>query len=634
MRKNLPIILLGIITFLVYYIFLEFSQFYIPIEMKFYDLKQRINLDEEFKPKNILIVDVDEKTLNELGRFQSWPRYYFAKVIECISLQNPKAIGIDFIFSEPDTFNNITKDIYRKLLSKKIKHELFDSIISIFSFDTYLSQVINLSGRIVLASILNYEKTEKEINLEKFKIKENIEIEPEYSGIVSPLNEFLINSNIGIINVNADFDGVVRSVQLVMNYKKILLPAFSISVVNKINKNLSICNGKIGIGDKVIKTDRNKNVNINYLCGFEDFNSVSFSDIFFEKIPIDIFKDKIVLIGSSASALADLKNTPIGFMPGINIHANIILNILNNYFVSLAPFWLEYTIGFVLMFLIIFIAIKIKPFISITIFILSLIFFIFINVFIYISFLYSIEFARPIIGMTISYLIGLGFRITIVEAEKRKLRQSFSKYVPPDVVEKILLSKDLYIKGERKEVTILFCDIRDYTGYSEKEPPERVVNTLNEYFEAMSNIIFAYNGMIDKFLGDGIMAVFGAPIHFPGHADKAVASAIEMVKKARDLNRRWLKDKGRNFEIGIGINTGVAIVGNVGSIRRIEYTAIGDVVNTAARIEPLNKEFMTNILISDATFKRLQNDYNTRNLGKVKIRGKIEEITIYEVVPF
>ncbi len=634
MKKNLPIVILVAITFLVFYLFFDFTGIHLPVEKKFYDLKQNINMDREFKPGNILIVDVDDKTLNELGRFQNWPRYNFANVIEKISLQNPLVIGVDFIFSEPDTLNNITKNIYRELLTGKVKQDMIDSILNIFSFDQYLSSSINMTGKVVLAGILNYEKTEKEIKLERQRIEEKIEVEPVYSGIILPIEEFLRNSRIGIINVNPDFDGVIRNVQLVTNYNNNLLPAFSLSVVNTINKNLSLCNGKIGIGDKVIKTDRFFNVNINYLCNFESFNLISFSDVFYERIPMNIFKDKIVLLGSSSSGLADLKNTPVGIMPGIEIHANIILNILNNCFVNFAPFWLEYITGFILILFVFFVAIKIKPLISIIIFILSLLFFVFINIFIYILFLYSIEFARPIITMIISYLIGLGFRLTIVEAEKRKLRQSFSKYVPPDVVEKILSSKDLYIKGERKEVTVLFCDIRDYTGYSEKEPPEKVVSTLNEYFEEMSNIIFAYNGMIDKFLGDGIMAVFGAPIHFPGHADKAVTAAIEMVKKARDLNRRWQKDRGRNFEIGIGINTGVAIVGNVGSMKRIEYTAIGDVVNTAARLEPLNKEFLTNILISETTFNRLQNDYNVRNLGKVKIRGKTEEITIYEIVPF
>uniref|UniRef100_A0A7C4YHU1 Adenylate/guanylate cyclase domain-containing protein n=1 Tax=candidate division WOR-3 bacterium TaxID=2052148 RepID=A0A7C4YHU1_UNCW3 len=634
MRKFLNIVFFSIIIFLIVFVLLEFIPLHLPVEMKFYDLKQRINLEEKYIPEDIVIVDIDDRSIDELGRYQNWPRYYFGKVIERISIQEPLVIGVDFIFSEPDTMNSLIKEIYKNLLKDKIKTEIADTILNIFSFDRYLSSAINMSGKVVLAGIVNNEKR-KEHDIKRYSIKDEIKIYPEYNGIIYPLEEFLINSYLGIINVNADFDGIVRNVPLLFNYRSSIIPSFSLSVVNVMKMNLSVCEGKIGIGDNVIEIEKNGIVHINYLCNIENLKKVSFSDVYFDRVNPDFFRNKIVLIGSSASALSDLRNTPVGIMPGIYIHSNIILNILNNNFIKLAPLWLNYIIGFLLIFFITIIAIRTRPIISIILFVIFLVSYIIFNILTYIIFLYSFEFTRPILGIITSYLFGLGFRIAIVEAERRKLRQTFSKYVSPDIVEKILSSKDFYIKGERKEITVLFCDIRDYTGYSEDKPPELVVKTLNEYFDEMSNIIFAYNGMVDKFIGDGIMAIFGAPLNFPGHADKAVSAGIEMVKKVKELNKKWVKEKGRSFEIGIGINTGIAIVGNVGSQRRIEYTAIGDVVNTAARIEPLNKEYSTNILISETTFSKLQNEYNYRNLGKVRIRGKKEEITIYEIIiPF
>ena len=218
------------------------------------------------------------------------------------------------------------------------------------------------------------------------------------------------------------------------------------------------------------------------------------------------------------------------------------------------------------------------------------------------------------------------------EKEKRKISELFSRYLPERVIDEMVEKMEIPLGGERREITVLFSDIRNFTSLSEKRDPADVVSDLNEFFNEMTECIFKYDGMVDKFLGDGIMAIFGAPVPVPGHAEKAVMAALEMVERAERLKKKWKTRGKRGFDIGIGIHTGVAVVGNVGSSKRMEYTAIGDTVNLAARLEPLNKEYGTRIIISETTKRQIKDFFILRDLGSVKVKGKRAEVKIYEVI--
>ncbi len=216
--------------------------------------------------------------------------------------------------------------------------------------------------------------------------------------------------------------------------------------------------------------------------------------------------------------------------------------------------------------------------------------------------------------------------------EREKLKNSFSRYVSKFVMDQILSKEtSLKLQGERKKITILFSDIRQFSQLSENLSPEEIVAMLNEYFELMLNIIFRNQGTLDKFIGDGIMVEFGAPL--PDHAQEihAVTTALEMQKELKTLCEAWKKKGKPTFHIGIGIHTGFAIVGNIGSEKRMEYTAIGDAVNIASRLEQATKTFKESILISEETFSGLNGKFSHKSLGSVALPGRTQETTVYAI---
>lgn len=220
------------------------------------------------------------------------------------------------------------------------------------------------------------------------------------------------------------------------------------------------------------------------------------------------------------------------------------------------------------------------------------------------------------------------------EGEKRAIRQAFQHYFSPQIMEAILKEPQrLTLGGQRREVTILFSDIRSFTGLSERLPPQQLTQLLHEYFDAMTEEVFATDGIVDKYVGDAIMAFWGAPLDQPDQADRAVHTAINMVKRLKQLQEKWSNEGlPGSIDAGIGINLGVATVGNLGSTRRFDYTLVGDAVNAASRIEQLNKEFQSHIIISETTRAQLTLKIRTKDLGEVQVRGRENPIRVYEVI--
>lgn len=240
--------------------------------------------------------------------------------------------------------------------------------------------------------------------------------------------------------------------------------------------------------------------------------------------------------------------------------------------------------------------------------------------------------AQPGAAIGVALFAATAYRYFVEDREKRQVKKLFGRYVSKDVYEQLLAHPDrAELGGKRREMTVLFSDIRGFTTVTEKGQPEELVSQLNEYFSRMVDIVFRHGGTVDKFVGDMVMALFGAPLDDPRHADHAVAAAVDMVKELGELNRKWAAEGRPQLDIGIGVNSGEMIAGNIGSSAIMSYTVIGDNVNLGSRLESLNKEYRTRIIISDATRARLAQAYDLRPLGDVVVKGKTLPVAIFEV---
>jgi adenylate cyclase len=641
--------LFGFAIIIILFVVMEFRpQIYMPLERFLYDKREFFEIDLTQERKEIIVLDIDEKSVKELGRYHDWPRYYFGKAINVVSAQRPYVIGLDVIFSVPDSLSDFAKNIYLNRIaenlepvfssndSSEIKEKLKTSLSS-FSFDSYVAQSIKKAGNIVLASYLNRDSTSEPLtNLGEYylnRVKPPVNSELTFKGITTPIPEYLnAGATIGLVNDVFDPDGVRRRDPLFFNYKSNTLPSFSLAIATKAVKDWGFKDGKLQILGREIPLEDNAYLRIKYQGDAKTFRYISFVDVVKGNIPDTLFTRKIVLFGSSLPELYDYSQTPFGAkLPGVECHANVIHNLLFSRPINTIPKYIVIVISIFLIFLTLLLANKTAPYISPIITFIIIVGYLFFTLVMYMSYFVSYEMSRPVIGIVFAFLAGLTSRVYFGEEEKKWIKDLFSRYVSEEVVKQIMNSPSLRLEGKRQEISVLFCDIRNFTPRAEKEDPENIVAILNAYFGEMSNIIFQHGGMVDKYLGDGIMALFGAPINQPGHADRAVSCAIKMQNRIHYLNQKEIMEGESPLVIGIGISSGVSIIGNVGASNRIEYTAIGDPVNTAARIEPLNKEYQTRVLISESTKNKLQGTYKIHFVGKIQLKGKSEYTGIYAV---
>ncbi len=355
-----------------------------------------------------------------------------------------------------------------------------------------------------------------------------------------------------------------------------------------------------------------------------------------EKPAIDpaVFRDKIVFVGVNAVSLFDAFETSFarGKMPGIQVHAAVADDILSNRFMFPAS---DATRVFIVLLCAVAVGVvtTLAPawYATAATIVLAAA----------LAWMTTIAFARglwinlsqPVLAMAFALFGGVSYQYFVEGREKRQVKRLFGRYVSKDIYEQLVANPSLArLGGQRREMTVLFSDIRGFTTVTEAGEPEEIVGMLNVYFTRMVDIVFKHHGTLDKFVGDMVMALFGAPVDDPDHADHAVAAALEMIQELRRLNVEWQKEGRPALDIGIGINTGPMIAGNIGSEAIMSYTVIGDAVNLGSRLESLNKNYGTNIIISEATRARLAGQYQFRPLGEVTVKGKTRAVPIFEVV--
>jgi adenylate cyclase len=384
-------------------------------------------------------------------------------------------------------------------------------------------------------------------------------------------------------------------------------------------------------GDVIIPIDRQGSLLINFYGRGGTFQVRSFSDIVDGKVSSKYFKDKMFLVGVYAEGLQDIHETPYGRMFGVEMMANAVTQLINRDFINFSE-------GYIDILLIVFFGLIISYIVGRKSILLSYVstialaaIYFFVVVFIFDRYRFVLNLSAPLITSIITLFSMIAYRILTEEKEKKVIQGMFSNYVSKSIVDELLKHPEkLELGGEDKSITVLFSDIRGFTTLSENLTPQELVAHLNEYLSAMTDIIFKYEGTLDKYVGDEIMAFWNAPLEQENHAELASLAALDMMTKLHSLNEEWPEPKRLN--IGIGLNTGVMTVGNMGSQSRMDYTLMGDNVNLGARLEGTNKIYGTNIIISEFTHEVIKEKFICRELDNIKVKGKAKPVQIFEIL--
>ena len=618
------------------------------LEDKAYDFLVKITAKTN-PSKDIVVVAIDDQSINKIGRWP-WKRTNYTDIFEYLeNYGQAKIIVFDSIISSYGDKND--DETFFKRLSK------LDKVVSGIFFSKQKAFFINSDN-------INPEQTER-LFKEKFSIKiddtRNTEFitNSEYYNSSYTLNEIMNSlSGLGSVLSNPDKDGVIRKAEPVFYYKNAYYPSLALAVFNKLYPHSqyklsekSFASHYYGKNPVNIPLYSNKTGSFSYIkwCKTDDKSNVypyktisaskiidSYNSLKNGKQPVitqEDLKDKIVIIGVTATALKDVKSTPMAAdYPGVYIQATIIDNFLNNEFIKMPSKAVKLLVISIITVLTVLIVLTLPALYSaILSIILALSYFSF-CLFVAYPKNYALDAITPIIFIFCSMLIGYGYNYFIENRRKSEIKNLIAKYVSKDILDVILSDVDsAKLGGKHADISVLFADIRNFTTISDTIEPEEVSSILNEYFGEIIPIIFDYKGTVNKFIGDAILVIFGAPVENSEHPKMAVKCAVEMLEKSKELQEKWLKENKPLIDIGIGISSGIAFVGNIGSDERHEYSAIGNTVNTANRLESFNKLYKTNILISEQTYERVKDIIEADEVDSVCITQNSEPIKIYEV---
>ncbi|MEE9911818.1 MAG: adenylate/guanylate cyclase domain-containing protein [Deltaproteobacteria bacterium] len=652
-------------------LFLADSPFLRLVELKTLDL--RMASRGVLQPGGeTVIAAIDEKSVSRLGRWP-WPRTTMARLVNELKKGGARAVGFDIVFSEPDdsanlkTIDALTAELKKSGAADAGVINWLAGKRSASDTDAILAASIRNSGNITLGYFFHFPRrgNEKELaHITAREISENAALieNSRYTMVNStsdtPSDAFLPRAyapeaniadlaaaaqNSGYFNMIPDSDGSNRWSPLVIAFGDNYYSSLAISLVHAylgfppLSLNLEPYGAKdVSVGDIPVPTNESGQLLINYLGPPRTFPHYSVADILSGSVPPETFRDKIVLIGATAIGIYDLRVTPFSStFPGVEIHATVIDNILHRNFLSHSSLTRFVDICAIILFgLIIGLLIpRLRPISGMISAFLVIAVFVVINYFIFTAFNIWLNLVYPFVSMIVIYLGITIYHYFKEEREKKKIRGAFQYYLTASVINEML--KDpakLKLGGDKKDLTVLFSDIRGFTTISEKLTPEELVALLNEYLTAMTNQVFQNDGLLDKYMGDAIMAVFGAPLDQPDHARRACLTALAMMRELRRLQEKWKAEGRPAFDIGIGVNSGDMVVGNMGSEMRFDYTVMGDMVNLGSRLEGINKEYGTNIIISEFTYQVVKDSMCCRELDGVRVKGKIKPVKIYELL--
>jgi adenylate cyclase len=531
----------------------------------------------------VVVVTVDEDSFVELNMPWPWPRALHAKFVDIVSRGNPAAIALDVLFIEPSSRGPAD--------------------------DLAFANAIARSGKVVLAAGLGEVRDSGWIQkLEKIQV---------------PLPELRAGAAAwGPVNIITDRDAFVRRGRLTVDFQDREYAGFDLQIY-RLAKAAGIPAAPLPVKPEFW---------INYAGPPDAFPRIAYSRIVSGEIPPEVFKGQIVLVGATTQILQDVFPTPFApfrTMPGVLIHANILDTLLSGIPIRRAPEWVDIGLAMVAGGAAGWAATALRP----------------LGAFLLVSaaavtYLAGTQAAfrwgrlwidaLPVpLALIVPYVGVVAKNFAQEQLEKRRLSRFFS----PNVVKEIVRQKDdAGLGASRRRMTVLFSDIRGFTSMSEKMEPEEVVTFLREYLTEMTEAVFRHGGTVDKYIGDAIMALYNVPFEAADHPAQAVRTALEFQQRLEPLAERFAAKYGGSLRCGVGINTGDAVVGTIGSRQRLEYTAIGDTINLGSRLESITKDFNVPVIISEATWLEVKDLFETRYLGEVTVKGKEIPVKIYTVL--
>jgi len=654
MNKSIPFVLGLLLLILTLWIqttpIATVKHFISRIENSAYDLQLRAYLLTQPKKwkTSVAIVDIDDKSLAQEGRWP-WPRFKLAELIERLQEAGAVVAAFDILFPEKE--ENAAEYVYQELKNQKLDtpsiNRSIQKILPNFDHDARLAESLKRMDVVLGISFLPTPQTEGLLPTPVFQLTTPKEKKLDLINAPGYLANIPVLQNAakggGFINVFPDEDGIVRRSPILIRYGNNLYPALALEAVRLyLMANIQLISARYGdhlqleaveIGNHIIPTNYNSDVIITFRGRSFSFPYYSVTDVLHHNIPADALQGKIVFIGTSATGQGDLKTTAIqSVFPGIEIQATIADGILTDNF-SFKPAWSEGAEVFITLCLGIFFIFTfpyLGPRSLIFLIIIVPVLLISLNTLLWENTGLLISVFIPTVFYVLLTLINLFYGYLFETRKREKLKRMFGQYVPGKHIDEMLTSHakfDLY--GEDQELTVLFADIRNFTTLSEPLPAHQVKELLNEFFTPMTKIIFKFHGTIDKYVGDMIMAFWGAPLKDAHHARHAIMAALEMQKRVGQLKKAFALKKWPEINIGIGINTGIMSVGDMGSKFRRSYTVLGDAVNLASRVEQLAKYYGVKIIVTEFTREK-QKLFIFRKLDRVRVKGKVNSIEIYE----
>jgi adenylate cyclase len=602
---------------------------------------------------DVVIVAIDDASLERVGRWP-WSRAVIARLVDRLVADGAAVIGFDVVQSEATAQADIG------LLRKRVEgvddrtwSAIGEALRGGAAEDEMLVNAVKASGRTVLGYFFDFsgEHSDRDTaHISTYNVVQNLGQGRGEMGIpLAPMARTNLPAltaaarEVGYFNFFPDADGSYRRVPLAIRFGPEIAVPLSLAMLRVYNPQTTLAIRladfgveSVRVGSRSVSVAEDGQMLINFRGPGNTFRHVPAAAVLEGTVPPETFRGKLVLVGATAAALADVRVTPFdATFPGVEIHATVIDNILRGDFI-LQPRWIVLVEIAVILAAAMILGVVLhhaRGLSGAAAAVVLLALYLVASQWLFVSSGLPLGLVYPFLAIGLTYSVISIQHYIVEEGEKRKIRDAFGLYLSPDLARLVSERPEmLALGGDKRELTVLFSDIRGFTTMSEQLEPEALVELLNEYFGKMTDVIFSQDGTLDKYIGDAIMAVWGAPVPQSDHAVRACQAALGMVSGLAALAADWRQRGLPEFDIGIGINTGPMVVGNMGSARRLSYTVIGDNVNLGSRLEGLNKMYGSHIIASEATVQAVRGVVVVRELDLVRVKGKRLPVRIYEIL--